>query len=112
LVRATTCPFRLFAGYEMHIANSADQALRLLADDIEPELLAVHSDIKMPGIDSLELVGEIKQRFPELPVMATAEGDDECRRRASDLDASELIAKQSILISSRSSCGDCQTLAD
>jgi len=80
--------------YVMHIANSADQALRLLADAVEPELLAVLSDINMPGMDGLELLGEIKQRFPELPVMmVTAYGDDERRRRASDLGAAEFIAK-------------------
>ena len=37
----------------------------------------------MPGMDGLELLGEIKQRRPTLPVMmVTAYGDDERRRRA------------------------------
>jgi len=32
----------------------------------------------MPGMDGLELLGEIKQRCPDLPVMmVTAYGDDE-----------------------------------
>jgi CheY-like chemotaxis protein len=35
-------------------------------------------------MDGLDLLGEIKQRFPSLPVMMiTAYGDDERRRRAS-----------------------------
>jgi CheY-like chemotaxis protein len=35
----------------------------------------------MPGIDGLDLRGEIKRRCPELPVMmATAYGDDERRQ--------------------------------
>jgi CheY-like chemotaxis protein len=68
----------------LHIAQSGDQALQLLDEEITPELLAVLSDINMPGMDGLDLLGEIKQRFPSLPVMMiTAYGDDERRRRAS-----------------------------
>jgi FixJ family two-component response regulator len=34
----------------------------------------------MPGIDGLDLQGEISQRYPEMPVMmVTAYGDDERR---------------------------------
>jgi DNA-binding NtrC family response regulator len=46
------------------------------------------------GDDGLHLLGEIKQRFPEIPVMmVTAYGDEERRRRASDLGACEFLAK-------------------
>ena len=39
-------------------------------------------------MDGLQLLGEIKERFPELLVMmVTAYGDDERRRRASELGA-------------------------
>lgn len=80
--------------YVLQYANSAPEALDRLAGEIEPELLAVLSDINMPGMDGLELLGEIKQRFPELPVMMViAYGDDERRRRASELSAAELITK-------------------
>ena len=80
--------------YVLHFANSGDEALALLDNTIEPLLLVVLSDINMPGMDGLELLGEIKQRFPELPVMmVTAYGDDERRRRASDLGAAEFLAK-------------------
>jgi DNA-binding NtrC family response regulator len=48
----------------------------------------------MPGMDGLELLGEIKQRRPDLPVvMVTAHGDDERRRRARELGAFEFITK-------------------
>jgi two-component system, response regulator, stage 0 sporulation protein F len=46
-------------------------------------LIAILSDINMSGMDGLDLLGEIKRRHPELPVMiVTAYGDDERRRRA------------------------------
>ena len=45
-------------------------------------------------MDGLQLLGEIKQRFPDLPVMmVTAYGDDERRRRASELGATEFLTK-------------------
>jgi CheY-like chemotaxis protein len=45
-------------------------------------------------MDGLELLGEIKQRRPDLPVMmVTAYRDDERRRRARELGASEFITK-------------------
>jgi DNA-binding NtrC family response regulator len=48
----------------------------------------------MLGMDGLELLGEIKQRRPHLPVvMVTAYGDDERRRRARELGAIEFITK-------------------
>src|SRR5215831_161074 len=80
--------------YVLHFANSGDEALALLDDAIKPELLVVLSDINMPGMDGLHLLGEIKQRFPDLPVMmVTAYGDDERRKRAADSGACEFLAK-------------------
>ena len=58
------------------------------------QLVAVLSDINMPGMDGLQLLGEIKQRFPDLPVMmVTAYGDDERRRLAAQNGATEFITK-------------------
>ena len=80
--------------YVMHFAASGDEALDRLSGEIRPALVAVLSDINMPGMDGLELLGEIKQRRPDLPVMmVTAYGDDERRRRARELGASEFITK-------------------
>jgi DNA-binding NtrC family response regulator len=48
----------------------------------------------MPGMDGLDLLGEVKRRYPELPVMmVTAYGDDERRRRAKKLGAAEFLSK-------------------
>jgi CheY-like chemotaxis protein len=80
--------------YVLHFAGSGAEALDRLAEEIEPTLVAILSDINMPGMDGLELLGEIKQRRPDLPVMmVTAYGDDERRRRASELGACEFMTK-------------------
>ena len=80
--------------YVVHFANSGETALERLIEGIEPRLIVLLSDINMPGMDGLELLREVKQRRPDLPVMmVTAYGDDERRRRASDLGASEFLTK-------------------
>ena len=80
--------------YVMHFAASAEKALDLLAGGIEPSVAVILSDINMPGMDGLQLLGEIKHRFPDLPdMMVTAYGDDERRRRADELGAAEFISK-------------------
>jgi two-component system, response regulator, stage 0 sporulation protein F len=80
--------------YVLHYATSGAEALDRLAGEIEPTLVAVLSDINMPGMDGLQLLGEIKQRFPDLPVMmVTAYGDDERRRQAAEHGAAEFLTK-------------------
>jgi CheY-like chemotaxis protein len=80
--------------YVLHYAASGDEALDRLAGEIKPTLLAVLSDINMPGMDGLTLLGEIRQRFPDLPVMiVTAYGDDQRRRQASENGAAEFFTK-------------------
>src|SRR5215469_16663626 len=80
--------------YVMHFAGSGAEALDRVAEEIQPTLIAVVSDINMPGMDGLELLAEIKQRFPNLPVMmVTAYGDDDRRRRARELGAFEFLPK-------------------
>jgi CheY-like chemotaxis protein len=80
--------------YVLHFAGSGAEALDRLAEEIEPTLVAILSDINMPGMDGLELLGEIKQRRPDLPVMmVSAYGDDERRRKATELGAFEFLTK-------------------
>jgi two-component system NtrC family response regulator len=59
-------------GYETYTANSADGALDILkVEDVD----LVVTDMKMPGMDGLELLGRIKQTWPDIPViMMTAHG--------------------------------------
>ena len=80
--------------YVLHFAHSGEAALAMLGDGIRPELIVILSDINMPGMDGLTLLGEIKRRWPELRViMVTAYGDDERRRLASEGGAADFLAK-------------------
>ena len=75
-----------------HFADSAEEALQMLADGIRPQLIVILSDINIPGMDGLSLLREVKKSRPEMPVMmVTAYGDDERRRRARELGAAEFL---------------------
>jgi len=80
--------------YVMHFVDSGEAALERLSGNIEPALIAVLSDINMPGMDGLQLLSAIKQRCPDLPVMiVTAYGDDDRRRQAAVGGAAEFLTK-------------------
>jgi CheY-like chemotaxis protein len=80
--------------YVLHFSYSGEEALAKLDDGVRPQLIVILSDINMPGMDGLALLREIKQRWPELPVMMiTAYGDDERRRRADEYGAAEFLTK-------------------
>jgi CheY-like chemotaxis protein len=80
--------------YVLHFAASGEEALDRLAGAIEPQLIAMLSDINMPGMDGIELLREVKRTRPDLPVMmVTAYGDNDRRRRAAEYGAMEFIAK-------------------
>src|SRR5262249_62395035 len=80
--------------YVLHFAASGEEALDRLAGAIMPELIVILSDINMPGMDGLTLLGEVKRRLPNVPVMmVTAYGDEERRRRAADGGAAEFLTK-------------------
>ncbi|WIM13605.1 response regulator [Enhydrobacter sp.] len=80
--------------YVLHFADSGEAALAMLADGIRPKVIVILSDINMPGMDGLTLLGEIKKRWAELAVMmVTAYSDDERRRTAGERGAAAFIAK-------------------
>lgn len=63
---------------ELAFAFSGQEALELLSTDDPPRFVYVFSDINMPGMSGLELLDEIKSRFPLIQVsMISAYGDRE-----------------------------------
>ena len=65
--------------YVMHFAASGEQALELLADEIQPELIVILSDINMPGMDGLRIARRDQAASPR---SAGHDGDRLWRRGA------------------------------
>ena len=78
----------------MHFALSGEEALEILRQEIEPELMLILSDINMPGMSGLDLLKKTKEIHPELPViMITAYDDQERQERAYEFGATDFLAK-------------------
>jgi putative two-component system response regulator len=79
------------AGYETIGAGSAGEALSLLDS---PDLRLVVSDIVMPGLSGFELLDEVRQRRPSLPVLlVTGSGTEDNLQEALAHGAAGLILK-------------------
>lgn len=52
--------------YVCHTAETAEKAFTRLEDDVYDVLL---TDISMPGLSGLELLGHVRQKFPNTPVI-------------------------------------------
>jgi DNA-binding NtrC family response regulator len=64
--------FLHYEGYRYRIASNAQDALRLM-DDHTPDLVVM--DVRMPGVDGLQALQEMRARFPDVyVVMMTAYG--------------------------------------
>jgi len=80
---------------ELHFAGTGGEALaRLEEGGLDPARSVVLMDIKMPDISGLDLMADVKRRWPDLPAfMVTAFGDDENRRLATEAGADEFVTK-------------------
>jgi CheY-like chemotaxis protein len=67
LVRLTTADMLIDLGYEVAEAASAEEALRLLDEGLQPSLLV--TDHLMPGMNGAELARLVGSRRPGLPVL-------------------------------------------
>ena len=80
--------------FTMEFALSAPAALEQMKAIPDPSLILILSDINMPGMTGLEMLPRVKAERPNVPViMITAYGDDETRKRASELGAAGLLSK-------------------
>ena len=79
-------------GYQVTECASGTEALRIM-DQKEPFDLVI-SDINMPGLSGFDLLREIKDKFPDLPVlMITAYGSPDSAVEAMKLGAVDYITK-------------------
>ncbi|MGE5106733.1 MAG: response regulator [Sphingobacteriales bacterium] len=80
---------------EFAFAFSGEEALVYL-NDHEHEAVLILSDINMPGMSGLELLGYIKQKYhkpPPVVMMITAYGDAENFNTAKRLGADDFLTK-------------------
>jgi CheY-like chemotaxis protein len=76
-------------------AFSGEEAMQFLRAH-RSEVLIILSDINMPGMSGLELLGHVKEEFempPTTMVMITAYGDNESYQTAMSLGANDFLTK-------------------
>jgi signal transduction histidine kinase len=78
-------------GYDVHTAESGEEALDLFAKINPPIVL---TDIKMPGVDGIELLRRLKRANPDTEViMITGHGDIDLAIKSLKYDATDFITK-------------------
>lgn len=76
---------------ESDIAFNGDQALKILAEEM-PDVMVL--DLKMPGIDGLEVLRQVKKNYPQLLViMLTGHGSEKVEEEARRLGAFDYLEK-------------------
>ncbi len=92
--KPTLSMFKLFLaayGYEVYTAENGEQGIETFTR-VDPEI--VFTDIRMPGIDGLEVLRQIRETRPRCQVVIiTGHGDMERAVEALDMDASDFINK-------------------
>jgi CheY-like chemotaxis protein len=76
-------------------AFSGEEALDLMKE-LEHQAVLILSDINMPGMSGLELLGHIKQNYlkpPPVVMMITAYGDEQNKQAAESLGADDFLTK-------------------
>jgi DNA-binding NtrC family response regulator len=73
------------------VALDGEQALQRVEDDI-PDVMVL--DLKMPGIDGLEVLRRVKKAYPQIPVIIlTGHGSEKDEAEARRLGAFEYLQK-------------------
>lgn len=90
-LREMLCDLLTEQGYEVAEAESGEQALEKA---FESEFACILTDLQMPGMDGLGLLGALRERHPEIPtVMMTSFGSIETAVEAMRLGAHDFITK-------------------
>jgi len=90
LLRDFTRSFLQAAGFEVLVASSGAEALSVLESTPEPVDL-LFTDYSMPGMNGIELIEQVVQRWPHMKiVLASGYLDDVARTRLDELKASVL----------------------
>ncbi len=78
-------------GYEVITAKDGEEAIALFKKEVPPIVL---TDIKMPGIDGIEVLKTVKAEYPDTEViMITGHGDMELAIKSLKYEASDFIQK-------------------
>ena len=88
--RASTEKVLVRRGFRVATAGTGEEALERLAESPDVVIL----DIRMPGMDGLTALREMKRRAPEVPViMLSGHGSEDAARVALDQGAFDFLAK-------------------
>ena len=77
-------------GYQMMTATSAEAALKLITEE-EPALALI--DIKLPGMNGIELLKRIKQDYPLMKTFVITAYDEENKKAVDAIGADAFFAK-------------------
>jgi PAS domain S-box-containing protein len=78
-------------GYDVVTAENGEQALKIFQEILPPIVL---TDIKMPGINGIELLGKIKEHHPDTEViMITGHGDMALAIKSLQRNATDFVTK-------------------
>lgn len=72
--------------YDVRVASSGQSALKAV-EEFKPQVMLL--DIKMPGMDGIQVLGEVKKKFPRTKVimvtaLETRDKIEECLRLGAD----------------------------
>lgn len=62
-------------GYRVVLAHDGEEALQMVRDEM-PHVVIL--DIAMPGISGLQALGQIRETYPDLPVILFTGYDEDC----------------------------------
>lgn len=77
-------------GYQMHVALSGEEALKSVEQQ-QPALMLL--DMRMPGVDGVQVLKAVKEKYPQLKVIVMTSYDEEYKKAADQYRADAFFAK-------------------